>query len=69
MKIENNGYFLLHQGPPNNFAFFGKYLKKTTQYFLKFLIYLKAQSIRLIMEYNFIQMAVSAGHAVDYTIG
>ena len=30
---------------------------------------LKAQSFRLIMENNLIQMAASAGHAVAYTIG
>ena len=39
-------------------------LKKTAEYFIKFLFYLKVQSFRLIMEHNFIQMAVSAGHAV-----
>ena len=38
------------------------------KYFLKFLIYSKVQSFRLIMENNFIQMAVSAGHALAYTI-
>ena len=43
---------------------------KTTEYFLKFLFfYLKVQSFRLIMEYNFIQMDASAGHAVAYMIG
>ena len=30
--------------------------KKNTEYFLKFLFYLKVQSFRLIMENNFIQM-------------
>ena len=40
-----------------------------TEYFLKFLFYLKVQFFRLIMENNFIQVAGSAGHAVDYTIG
>ena len=34
-----------------------------------FFFYLKVQSFRLIKENNFIQMAVSAGHAVDYTSG
>ena len=43
--------------------------KKTAEYFLKILFYLKVQSFRLIMENNFIQMAASADHAVDYTIG
>ena len=44
--------------------------KKTTEYFFKFLLfYLKVESFRLLMEKNFIQMAASAGHAVDYTIG
>ena len=36
-------------------------------YFLNF-FYLKAHCFRSIMENNFIQMAVSAGHAVAYTI-
>ena len=31
-------------------------------------MYLKVQSFRLVMENNFIQMAVSAGHALAYTI-
>ena len=44
-------------------------LKKTTEYFLKFLFYLKVQYFRLIMENNFIQMAASAGHEVAFTIG
>ena len=46
------------------FFFLENALKKTTEYFLKFLFYLKVQSFRLIMENNFIQMAASAGHAV-----
>ena len=41
---------------------FWKMLKKTTEYFLKFFFYLKVQSFLF-------QMAVSAGHAVAYTIG
>ena len=41
-------------------------LKKTTEYFLKFLFYLKVQSFRLIIENNFIQ---TADHAIAYTIG
>ena len=48
--------------------FFGNALKKTTEYFLKFLFYLKVQFFRVIMENNFIQMAASTGHAVAYTI-
>ena len=57
------------QGPPNT-LFFGKCFKKTTEYFLKFKIFLfKVQSFRLIMENNFIQMTDSAGHAVASTIG
>ena len=52
------------------YLFFGKCFKKTAEYYLKFILfYLKAQSFRLIMENNFIQMAASAGHAVAYTIG
>ena len=43
--------------------------KKTAEYFLKFLFYLKVQFFRLIMENNFIQTAALAGHAVAYTIG
>ena len=44
-------------------------LKKTTEYFLNFLFfYLNVQSLCLIMENNFIQMAASADHAVAYTI-
>ena len=31
--------------------------------------YSKVQSVQLIMENNFIQMADSAGHVVAYTIG
>ena len=40
--------------------------KKNTEYILKFLLYMKVQSFRLIMENYFIQMA---DHAVAYTIG
>ena len=55
-------------GPPNTF-FLENALKKTNEYFLKFIFfYLKVQSFRLIMENNFIPMAASAGHAVTYTI-
>ena len=57
------------QGPPNNFFLLENDLKKTTEYFLKFSIYLNEQSFPLIMENNFIQMAGSADHAVAYTIG
>ena len=39
-------------------------LKKTTEYFIKFLFLFE-----IAMENNFIQMAVSADHAVGYTIG
>ena len=45
--------------------FFGKCLKKLN-IFSNFFYYLKVQ---LIMENNFIQMDVSAGQAVAYTIG
>ena len=48
--------------------FGGKCLKKTTEYFLKFLFLFKS-FFRLIMENNFIQMAAAAGNAVVYTIG
>ena len=57
---------------PLNTLLLENVLKKTTEYFLKFLFfYLKVQFFRLIwkMENNFIQMAASAGHAVEFTIG
>ena len=44
-------------------------LKKLLNIFSNFCFYLKAQSFRLIMENNFIQLAASADHAVAYTIG
>ena len=53
--------------PPNTF-FLENALKKTTEYFFKFLFYLKVQYFRLIMENNFIQMAGSVGPAVAFTI-
>ena len=50
----------LIQGPTNTFFF---------EYFLKFLFfYLRTQSFRLITKNNFIQMTVSAGQAVAYTM-
>ena len=67
MDVQGAGYqiiaysnnYMVHQIP----SFFGKCLKKTTEYFLKFIFfYLKVQTFRLIMENNFIQMAASAGH-------
>ena len=60
---------LLYRVRQISFFFLENALKKTTEYFLKFLFYLNVQSFRLIMEKNFIQMAVSTGHAVAYTIG
>ena len=57
------------QGPPNTFFLLENTLKKPTEYFIKFLFYLKVQSFWLIMENNFIQMTATAGHAVAYTIG
>ena len=51
------------KGSPNT-SFFWKMLKKTTEYFLKFLFLFEST-----IQNNFIQMAVSAGHAVAYTIG
>ena len=56
------------QGPPNTF-YFNALEKKVRNIFLNFFFYLQVQSLRLIMENNFIQMAVSAGDAVAYTIG
>ena len=62
--------FIANKGSAKYFFFLEKCLKKTTEYFLKFLFfYLKVQSFRLIMENNFIQMAATAGHAVAYTFG
>ena len=43
--------------------------KKLLNIFSNFFFYLKVQSFRLITENKFIQMAVSADHAVAYTIG
>ena len=43
-------------------------LKKLPHIFPNFFFYLKAQFFRLIMENDFIQMAISAGHVVAYTI-
>ena len=59
------------QGTPNNFFFFleNALKKKLLNIFSNFFFYLKVQSIRFIMENNFIQMAAPAGHAVAYTIG
>ena len=52
------------------YLFFGNVLeKKLLKIFSNFFLYLKVQSLRLIMENNFIQMAALTGHAVDYTIG
>ena len=41
-------------------------LKKTTEYFLKFLSLFESTNLPV---NNFIQMAASAGHVVAYTIG
>ena len=50
--------------------FFWKILKnKLLSIFSNYFFYLKVQSLRFIMENNFIHMAASAGHAVAYTIG
>ena len=54
----------------DKYLFLESALKKTTEYFLKFLFFcLKVQPFRSIMEFNFIEMAASAGHAVAYKIG
>ena len=58
---------MLVKGPPNIFFFLESALKKTTEYFLKFIFLFESTSFRLIMENNFIQMATSGGHAVAYT--
>ena len=42
--------------------------KKLPNIFSNFVFYLNVQSLRLIMENNFIQMAASADQAVAYTI-
>ena len=55
-------------GLPN--TFFWKMLKKNLLNIISnYFFYLKVQSFWLIMEYNSIQMAASAVHAVAYTIG
>ena len=51
------------------YFFLGNAKKKILNILSNFFFYLKVQFFRLIMENNFIQMAVSAGHAVAYTIG
>ena len=43
--------------------------KKLMNIFSNFFFYFRVQSFRLKMENNFIQMAASAIHAVDYKIG
>ena len=50
-------------GQPN-IIFLENALKKLLNIFSNFFFYLKVQSLRLILENNFIQMAASAGHAV-----
>ena len=52
-----------------NYLFFGKCKKKLLNICSNSFYYLKLQSFRLIMENNFIEMAVSADHAVAYMIG
>ena len=56
------------QGPPNTF-FWKIFKKKTTEYFLKFNLYLKVRSLRLKIENNLILMAASVGHTEAYMIG
>ena len=56
------------KGPPNTF-FLENALKKLLNIFSKFFFYLKVQFFRLLMENNFLQIAVLAGHAVAYTTG
>ena len=69
-NLLKNTFFYIGSAKYLFFFFFENALKKTTEYFLKFLFfYLKVQASRLTMENNFIQMAASAGHAVVYTIG
>ena len=54
----------------NYLLFLGKCFKKNYLIFSQIsFFYLEVQSFRLIMGNNFIQMAVSAGHAVAYMIG
>ena len=51
------------KGPPK--IFFN--VKKKLNIFSKFFFYSKVQIFRLIMENNFIELAVLVGHAVAYT--
>ena len=51
------------------YLFLKNALKKLLNIFSNLFFYLKVQSFQLIMENNFIQMPISAGHAVAYTIG
>ena len=54
----------LHTGSAK-YLFLENALKKTTEYFLKFLFLFESTILlRLIMENNFFQMAASTGHAV-----
>ena len=59
---------LITKGPPNN-SFLNALKKKLLNIFSNFFFfYLKTQSFLLITENNFIQIAISAVHAVAYTI-
>ena len=51
------------------FFFLENALKRRLNIFSNLFFYLKVQFFWLIMENNFIQMAVSACHAIAYTIG
>lgn len=52
------------KGPPNNF--FSSLMKKTIEYFLKFLFHSKVQYFRLIMENNFIAASTSHSDMAQY---
>ena len=61
--------YLYIQGPKITSFLEHTLKKKTTDFFPNFFFYSKVQSVPLIKDNNFIQMAASAGQAVAYTIG
>ena len=62
-------HLLIIKCPPNKFVFGKCFQKNYSNILSNFFFYLKVQTFRLIMENNFIKMALSAGHVVAYTIG
>ena len=67
--VEKSFVILSTTGSAKNLFFWKMLQKKLLNIFSNFFFYLKVQSFRLIKENNFIQIAVSADHAVAYKIG